>query len=143
MSLDLRPEHLKRASFSSRFIPCFSAVSPHCVLWFLFPPEAAQEPGPGGPARPAAADSPQASTVHVLSQLLRLRQCCCHLSLLKSVRAAVSSVLGGTAGGSASVSACGVRSAGKWGSGGCLVVLLGGSGKRVPVYFTLFYMNLY
>ncbi|XP_045059717.2 transcription termination factor 2 isoform X2 [Desmodus rotundus] len=45
---------------------------------------AAQEPGPGGPARPAAADSPQASTVHVLSQLLRLRQCCCHLSLLKS-----------------------------------------------------------
>ena len=31
-----------------------------------------------------AADSQRPSTVHVLSQLLRLRQCCCHLSLLKS-----------------------------------------------------------
>ncbi|KAK7807818.1 hypothetical protein U0070_012052 [Myodes glareolus] len=30
------------------------------------------------------ADSQRPSTVHVLSQLLRLRQCCCHLSLLKS-----------------------------------------------------------
>ncbi|KAM7318191.1 hypothetical protein ACRRTK_022928 [Alexandromys fortis] len=30
------------------------------------------------------ADSLRPSTVHVLSQLLRLRQCCCHLSLLKS-----------------------------------------------------------
>uniref|UniRef100_A0A8C8VFB1 Transcription termination factor 2 n=1 Tax=Pelusios castaneus TaxID=367368 RepID=A0A8C8VFB1_9SAUR len=28
-------------------------------------------------------DSPVSSTVHVLSMLLRLRQCCCHLSLLK------------------------------------------------------------
>ncbi|XP_041494186.1 transcription termination factor 2 isoform X1 [Microtus oregoni] len=30
------------------------------------------------------ADALRPSTVHVLSQLLRLRQCCCHLSLLKS-----------------------------------------------------------
>ncbi|XP_045673079.1 transcription termination factor 2 isoform X1 [Phyllostomus hastatus] len=44
----------------------------------------AQEFGPSGPGRWAATDSQQASTVHILSQLLRLRQCCCHLSLLKS-----------------------------------------------------------
>ncbi|XP_053448178.1 transcription termination factor 2 isoform X2 [Nycticebus coucang] len=36
--------------------------------------------GPG----PAAADMQRSSTAHILSQLLRLRQCCCHLSLLKS-----------------------------------------------------------
>ncbi|XP_003793870.1 transcription termination factor 2 [Otolemur garnettii] len=36
--------------------------------------------GPG----PAAADVQRSSTAHILSQLLRLRQCCCHLSLLKS-----------------------------------------------------------
>uniref|UniRef100_A0A8C8RCB7 Transcription termination factor 2 n=1 Tax=Pelusios castaneus TaxID=367368 RepID=A0A8C8RCB7_9SAUR len=30
-------------------------------------------------------DSPVSSTVHVLSMLLRLRQCCCHLSLLKAL----------------------------------------------------------
>ncbi|XP_055484380.1 transcription termination factor 2 [Psammomys obesus] len=44
----------------------------------------AQEFGSSVPRRPAAADSQRPSTVHVLSQLLRLRQCCCHLSLLKS-----------------------------------------------------------
>ncbi|KAM5295352.1 transcription termination factor 2 isoform 2-T2 [Glossophaga mutica] len=44
----------------------------------------AREFGPGGPGCSAAADSQQASTAHILSQLLRLRQCCCHLSLLKS-----------------------------------------------------------
>nr|KAF6398323.1 transcription termination factor 2 [Rousettus aegyptiacus] len=37
-----------------------------------------------GASGPVAADSPRSSTVHILSQLLRLRQCCCHLSLLKS-----------------------------------------------------------
>ncbi|XP_043860204.1 transcription termination factor 2 [Dromiciops gliroides] len=37
------------------------------------------DPGPG-----ATADSQCSSTVHILSLLLRLRQCCCHLSLLKS-----------------------------------------------------------
>ncbi|XP_023557555.1 transcription termination factor 2 isoform X2 [Octodon degus] len=31
-----------------------------------------------------ASDLQKASTIHILSQLLRLRQCCCHLSLLKS-----------------------------------------------------------
>lgn len=44
----------------------------------------AQEFGSGVPQRSTAADSRRPSTVHVLSQLLRLRQCCCHLSLLKS-----------------------------------------------------------
>ncbi|XP_005076574.1 transcription termination factor 2 [Mesocricetus auratus] len=44
----------------------------------------AQEFGSSVPRSSAAADSQRPSTVHVLSQLLRLRQCCCHLSLLKS-----------------------------------------------------------
>uniref|UniRef100_G1SDP6 Transcription termination factor 2 n=1 Tax=Oryctolagus cuniculus TaxID=9986 RepID=G1SDP6_RABIT len=44
----------------------------------------AQEFGSSGPGSSMAADSPRSSTVHILSQLLRLRQCCCHLSLLKS-----------------------------------------------------------
>ncbi|XP_006161455.1 transcription termination factor 2 [Tupaia chinensis] len=44
----------------------------------------AQEFGPGGPWHSVEADSQRPSTVHILSQLLRLRQCCCHLSLLKS-----------------------------------------------------------
>uniref|UniRef100_A0A8C3VM94 Transcription termination factor 2 n=1 Tax=Catagonus wagneri TaxID=51154 RepID=A0A8C3VM94_9CETA len=44
----------------------------------------AQEFGTDGPGRPMAADLQGSSTVHILSQLLRLRQCCCHLSLLKS-----------------------------------------------------------
>ncbi|XP_064138440.1 transcription termination factor 2 [Loxodonta africana] len=43
-----------------------------------------QEFGYSGPGNSVAADSPRSSTVHILSQLLRLRQCCCHLSLLKS-----------------------------------------------------------
>ncbi|XP_049621859.1 transcription termination factor 2 isoform X2 [Suncus etruscus] len=43
----------------------------------------AQEFGPTGSAN-VDVDSPRSSTVHILSQLLRLRQCCCHLSLLKS-----------------------------------------------------------
>ncbi|XP_007485324.2 transcription termination factor 2 [Monodelphis domestica] len=37
------------------------------------------DPGPS-----TRADSQGSSTVHILSLLLRLRQCCCHLSLLKS-----------------------------------------------------------
>lgn len=38
-------------------------------------------------ANPAGPSSRQvSSTVHILSLLLRLRQCCCHLSLLKKVR---------------------------------------------------------
>ncbi|XP_015450956.1 transcription termination factor 2 isoform X2 [Pteropus alecto] len=37
-----------------------------------------------GSSGPVAAEAPRSSTVHILSQLLRLRQCCCHLSLLKS-----------------------------------------------------------
>uniref|UniRef100_I3MGE3 Transcription termination factor 2 n=1 Tax=Ictidomys tridecemlineatus TaxID=43179 RepID=I3MGE3_ICTTR len=45
----------------------------------------AQEFGSSGPGQTMAADSQRSSTVHILSQLLRLRQCCCHLSLLKSV----------------------------------------------------------
>ncbi|XP_031230839.1 transcription termination factor 2 [Mastomys coucha] len=44
----------------------------------------AQEFGSSVPQRSTSADSQRPSTVHVLSQLLRLRQCCCHLSLLKS-----------------------------------------------------------
>ncbi|XP_029331360.1 transcription termination factor 2 isoform X2 [Mus caroli] len=44
----------------------------------------AQEFGSSVSQRCTAADSQRPSTVHVLSQLLRLRQCCCHLSLLKS-----------------------------------------------------------
>ncbi|KAM9686889.1 transcription termination factor 2 isoform 3-T3 [Trichechus inunguis] len=44
----------------------------------------AQEFGYSGPGYSAVADSQRSSTVHILSQLLRLRQCCCHLSLLKS-----------------------------------------------------------
>ncbi|XP_011856231.1 PREDICTED: transcription termination factor 2 [Mandrillus leucophaeus] len=44
----------------------------------------ALEFGSEEPRHPEAADSPRSSTVHILSQLLRLRQCCCHLSLLKS-----------------------------------------------------------
>ncbi|XP_021051862.1 transcription termination factor 2 [Mus pahari] len=44
----------------------------------------AQEFGSSVPQHCTAADSQRPSTVHVLSQLLRLRQCCCHLSLLKS-----------------------------------------------------------
>lgn len=38
------------------------------------------------------------STVHVLSMLLRLRQCCCHLSLLKVVIALYCSGVGGFVG---------------------------------------------
>ncbi|XP_020858418.1 transcription termination factor 2 [Phascolarctos cinereus] len=37
------------------------------------------DPGPSAPAGPE-----YSSTAHILSSLLRLRQCCCHLSLLKS-----------------------------------------------------------
>ncbi|EPY90188.1 transcription termination factor 2 [Camelus ferus] len=44
----------------------------------------AQEFGSSGPGASVSADSQTSSTVHILSQLLRLRQCCCHLSLLKS-----------------------------------------------------------
>uniref|UniRef100_A0A8D2CKK0 Transcription termination factor 2 n=1 Tax=Sciurus vulgaris TaxID=55149 RepID=A0A8D2CKK0_SCIVU len=44
----------------------------------------AQEFGSSGPGQTMAVDSQRSSTVHILSQLLRLRQCCCHLSLLKS-----------------------------------------------------------
>ncbi|KAL6054521.1 hypothetical protein STEG23_029848 [Scotinomys teguina] len=44
----------------------------------------AQEFGSSVPQCSAAAGPQRPSTVHVLSQLLRLRQCCCHLSLLKS-----------------------------------------------------------
>ncbi|KAM9242890.1 transcription termination factor 2 [Dugong dugon] len=44
----------------------------------------AQEFGYSGPGYSAVGDSQRSSTVHILSQLLRLRQCCCHLSLLKS-----------------------------------------------------------
>ncbi|KAM9690856.1 transcription termination factor 2 isoform 2-T2 [Dama dama] len=44
----------------------------------------AQEFGSHGPGPSAAASRATSSTVHILSQLLRLRQCCCHLSLLKS-----------------------------------------------------------
>nr|XP_044994311.1 transcription termination factor 2 isoform X2 [Jaculus jaculus] len=44
----------------------------------------AQEFGSSVPGRSVATDSQGPSTVHILSQLLRLRQCCCHLSLLKS-----------------------------------------------------------
>ncbi|XP_033055100.1 transcription termination factor 2 [Trachypithecus francoisi] len=44
----------------------------------------ALEFGSEEPRHPEATDSPRSSTVHILSQLLRLRQCCCHLSLLKS-----------------------------------------------------------
>ncbi|XP_037682200.1 transcription termination factor 2 isoform X2 [Choloepus didactylus] len=43
-----------------------------------------QEFGSSGPGCPVALDSQTSSTAHILSQLLRLRQCCCHLSLLKS-----------------------------------------------------------
>ncbi|XP_007119445.2 transcription termination factor 2 isoform X2 [Physeter macrocephalus] len=45
----------------------------------------AQEFGSSGPGLSVAADSQTSSAAHILSQLLRLRQCCCHLSLLKSV----------------------------------------------------------
>ncbi|XP_010629496.1 transcription termination factor 2 isoform X2 [Fukomys damarensis] len=45
----------------------------------------AREFGSSEPGGLVAADWQQPSTVHILSQLLRLRQCCCHLSLLKSV----------------------------------------------------------
>ncbi|XP_058158960.1 transcription termination factor 2 isoform X3 [Dasypus novemcinctus] len=44
----------------------------------------AQEFGSSGPGCPVAPDSQRSSTAHILSQLLRLRQCCCHLSLLKT-----------------------------------------------------------
>ncbi|XP_073906772.1 transcription termination factor 2 isoform X1 [Castor canadensis] len=44
----------------------------------------AQEFRSTGIEHSAAADVQRSSTVHILSQLLRLRQCCCHLSLLKS-----------------------------------------------------------
>nr|XP_012617281.1 transcription termination factor 2 [Microcebus murinus] len=44
----------------------------------------AQEFGDTGLRHSEAADSHRSSTAHILSQLLRLRQCCCHLSLLKS-----------------------------------------------------------
>ncbi|KAL0604887.1 Transcription termination factor 2 [Plecturocebus cupreus] len=44
----------------------------------------ALEFGSREPRHSEAADAPTSSTVHILSQLLRLRQCCCHLSLLKS-----------------------------------------------------------
>ncbi|XP_042637926.1 transcription termination factor 2 [Orycteropus afer afer] len=44
----------------------------------------AQEFGSSGPAHSLVENSQRPSTVHILSQLLRLRQCCCHLSLLKS-----------------------------------------------------------
>uniref|UniRef100_A0A8C2VUB8 Transcription termination factor 2 n=2 Tax=Chinchilla lanigera TaxID=34839 RepID=A0A8C2VUB8_CHILA len=44
----------------------------------------AREFGSSEPRRLVAADLQKSSTVHILSQLLRLRQCCCHLSLLKS-----------------------------------------------------------
>lgn len=53
-------------------------------------------------ADPAASTSqqpPQASsTVHILSLLLRLRQCCCHLSLLKKVQTELSSRMSGLEG---------------------------------------------
>ncbi|KAM6217135.1 transcription termination factor 2 [Rhynchocyon petersi] len=44
----------------------------------------AQEFGSSGTGHSVVANSQGSSTVHILSQLLRLRQCCCHLSLLKS-----------------------------------------------------------
>ncbi|XP_036623418.1 transcription termination factor 2 isoform X2 [Trichosurus vulpecula] len=37
------------------------------------------------PGRSPTAGSQCSSTIHILSLLLRLRQCCCHLSLLKSI----------------------------------------------------------
>lgn len=112
MSLNFRPKYLKRASLVLSSPLYCSALNPHCFLWFVFLPEVAQEFGPSGPGRCAAADPQRASTVHILSQLLRLRQCCCHLSLLKSVRAAFSFAPRGAAGDSVSDSARGVLSAG-------------------------------
>ncbi|XP_006899638.1 PREDICTED: transcription termination factor 2 [Elephantulus edwardii] len=44
----------------------------------------AQEFGSSAPGHCTVASSQGSSTIHILSQLLRLRQCCCHLSLLKS-----------------------------------------------------------
>ncbi|XP_059740634.1 transcription termination factor 2 isoform X1 [Bos taurus] len=44
----------------------------------------AQEFGSSGPGPSTAGSQATSSAVHILSQLLRLRQCCCHLSLLKS-----------------------------------------------------------
>ncbi|XP_068946346.1 transcription termination factor 2 [Petaurus breviceps papuanus] len=44
----------------------------------------AEEFGSRAPGQSATADSRCSSAVHILSSLLRLRQCCCHLSLLKS-----------------------------------------------------------
>lgn len=54
----------------------------------LLPPAVAQEFGLSQTASAASgSQQPQqaSSTVHILSLLLRLRQCCCHLSLLKKV----------------------------------------------------------
>lgn len=49
------------------------------------------------PAASASQQPPQASsTVHILSLLLRLRQCCCHLSLLKKVENELSKQILGT-----------------------------------------------
>uniref|UniRef100_A0A8C5RDM0 Transcription termination factor 2 n=1 Tax=Leptobrachium leishanense TaxID=445787 RepID=A0A8C5RDM0_9ANUR len=43
----------------------------------------AREFGSSACELPSSTPSPASSTVHILSLLLRLRQCCCHLSLLK------------------------------------------------------------
>ncbi|KAK2493803.1 hypothetical protein MC885_010283, partial [Smutsia gigantea] len=43
-----------------------------------------QEFGSSGPGQAVAAGSQRSSAAHILLQLLRLHQCCCHLSLLKS-----------------------------------------------------------
>ncbi|KFO30318.1 Transcription termination factor 2 [Fukomys damarensis] len=66
----------------SRLLYVKSYAIPWDLSSFL---EVAREFGSSEPGGLVAADWQQPSTVHILSQLLRLRQCCCHLSLLKSV----------------------------------------------------------
>jgi len=64
--------------FLSNSVPAFTAV--------------AQEFGvsqPGAAASGSQQPQQASSTIHILSLLLRLRQCCCHLSLLKKVCAHV------------------------------------------------------
>lgn len=87
--------------------------------------EVAQEFGSSGPGPRVVADPQRSGTPHVLlTQLLRLRQCCCHLSLLKSVRRAFRVL---------PHSVCGSR-----GMAFGVFLFSGGAEKRKLLYFTLY-----
>ena len=125
--------------------PCISVLTLCFFLCLFSILEVAQEFGSDGPRRPVAGDLQGSSTVHILSQLLRLRQCCCHLSLLKSVSKAPR--VGpwracGQVPSSLPQLGSSLLHEGKWDLGVFFFILAGAVRKRCLFYFILYYLEI-